>query len=114
MIDKFSQWLSVAGAELLGLISAGLGAAVAIFLAQRSEEDQAKKFTPRGVLLTWIAGTATAKYAGPLVVMLTHMPESTRDGVIFLVGLGGLAAADSILKQLPKITEAIRIKFLGG
>jgi hypothetical protein len=114
MKDKFDGWLAVAGLELIGLIAGAAGAAVSLFLVARTELDDAKKLTPRGKVVTWLAGTVTAAYAGPLIIDSAGLPAKATAGVIFFVGLGGLSLAEALIKQMPDIIKALRVKYLGG
>jgi hypothetical protein len=87
---------------------------VRLFLANRTEADDAKKLTLSGKIVTWLAGTITAAYIGPLIIEAATLPAKATAGVIFFAGLGALSFAEALLKQMPEIIKALRIKFLGG
>lgn len=114
MKEKIDEFLNLAGLETIGLIAGGLGAAVALFLASRAEQADAKKLSMSGKVMTWIAGTLTAAYVGPLVMVGVGLPVKATAGVIFVVGLGGMSMAEALLKQLPDAVKALRVKYLGG
>lgn len=114
MKDKLDAFLAVAGLEVVGLIAGGLGAFVALCLAARAEQDEVKKLSLPGKIVTWAAGTLTAAYVGPLIMVSVGLPVKATAGVIFVVGLGGMSVAEALIKQLPDLIKALRLKYFGA